>query len=192
MINKEMMSQFSIFSCIPNNHLEEVASDCNVLELKDGDVIFHQHEAAVNIYGVLEGEVELSIVFKERVLKTDISYEESVITRVETREKPIIVDTLGPREIISWSSFVKPCITSATARCVGDTRVFSLPVSPLKALFEKNPSTGYCFMEKLSETISYRLNNRTDKLIESWGEAFGSNKTDMNLERRKSVSSQPL
>jgi hypothetical protein len=39
-------------------------------------------------------------------------------------------------------------------------------------MFEQNPALGYVFMEKLAEIISQRLQKRTDKLIEAWGEAF--------------------
>jgi len=61
---------------------------------------------------------------------------------------------------------------SKTSSCSIPTRIFSIRATNLKAMFEQNPALGYVFMEKLAEIISQRLQKRTDKLIEAWGEAF--------------------
>ncbi len=189
MLNKEILSEFDIFSDLDQDYLEAIAKHGELLDFKANDVIFHQDEEAANIYGVLEGEVELCLIFKDKILKTDIRYEESISTRVEIIEKPIIVETIGPREVFSWSSFVKPGRTTTVARCYDNSRIFSIPAIHLRALFQKEPSLGYSFMEKLCQIISYRLEHRTEKLIESWGEAFGVDRIEMNQERRKSVGS---
>ena len=42
---------------------------------------------ATALYGLLEGEVELSILFRDRVLKAEVRYEEYVHKREEIIEK---------------------------------------------------------------------------------------------------------
>lgn len=172
MLDKGLLDGFSIFSEIPQDKLSAIAERCELLEFKSDEVIFEQGEVAKNLYGVLEGEVELSFVFQDRVLKADIEYEESVQARFEVLEKPIVVDTLGPGDVFGWSALVSPRQLTAMARCSKPTRVFSLPADDLKATYDQDPALGYMIMEKLAEIIAQRLQTRTDKLIETWAEAF--------------------
>ncbi len=59
------------------------------METKVNDVIFRQGDEARDFYGLIEGEVELSLVFKEEFLRLDIRYEESIVAKREIIEKPI-------------------------------------------------------------------------------------------------------
>ncbi len=172
MLNKDILSEFAIFSHVPQDKLAEIAKGCVTLEFKPNDVIFYQDQVAENLYGVLDGEVELSITFKEKRLRTDIKYEKSIQTRKETVERPIVFRTIGPGKIFAWSSFVRPKIMTSTARCSKKSRIFSLSAAHLVAMFEKDAALGYLFMTRLSEIISQRLKTRTKKLIEAWGETY--------------------
>ena len=42
-------------------------------------------------------------------------------------------------------------------------------------MFEEDPALGYVIMKKMSDIISKRLKKRTEKLIETWVEAFDVN-----------------
>jgi hypothetical protein len=58
------------------------------------------------------------------------------------------------------------------AVCSEDSRVIAVPADALQAMFDKDHTLGYTIMKRLSAIIASRLRNRTDKLIETWGEAF--------------------
>ncbi len=176
MQDKVILSAFEIFSHVFQDRLGEIAQECDVLEFKSYDIIFNIDEPAKNFYGVLDGEVELSLVLKDRIVKLDIEYEESILKQVEILERPIVIDMIGPGEVFGWSSLISPGRWTSTARCSMPTRVFSFSAVNLKAIFDKSPEKGYFFMEKLCEIISNRLTNRTDSLIESWGQAFDVDK----------------
>jgi hypothetical protein len=47
-----------------------------------------------------------------------------------------------------------------------------LPAAELRAMFEANTALGYMIINKMSDIISKRLKKRTEKLIETWVEAF--------------------
>lgn len=47
-----------------------------------------------------------------------------------------------------------------------------LPAADLRMMFEADNALGYVIMKKLSDIISKRLQKRTEKLIETWVEAF--------------------
>lgn len=172
MMDKAILSEFKFFSGVDSDKLSAIAEKCDVAEFKADDLIFQRDESADTLYGVLDGEVELSLIFRDKILKTDIQYEESILARIEIMEKPIAVDKIGPGEILGWSALVSPRQWSANARCATPAKIFSLPAADFKSMLDQDPSMGYLIMERVSEIISQRLENRTDKLIETWGETF--------------------
>jgi len=174
-MKKELFNGIPIFADIPQEHLLEIVQWGKVLEFDLNETIFHVGENAFDLYSVVSGEVELSLVVRDELLKTDIQYEESIQTHIETIEKDIIVDSIKPGEIFGWSALIKPRLFTTTAKCSKSARIISLPADKLKAIFNKNPQVGFVFMERLAEIISQRLKNRTDKLIEGWSQAFDVN-----------------
>ena len=172
MLDKELLKVFPIFSEFPQEHLSEMAQWGKVLEFDLNQTIFQDGENAFDLYGVVDGKVELSLMVRNELLKTDIQYEESIQTHIETVEKDIIVDSIEPGEIFGWSALIKPRRFTTTAKCSKSAKIVSLPADQLKAIFDKNPQIGYVFMEQLAEIVSQRLRNRTEKLIESWSQAF--------------------
>jgi CRP-like cAMP-binding protein len=70
---------------------------------------------------------------------------------------------------------VGPGRRTVNATCLAAARIFALPASELSAMFEEDPSLGYVIMKKMSDIISKRLKKRTEKLIETWVEAFDVN-----------------
>lgn len=145
------------------------------MEYKADDVIFRFDEPAIHLYGVLEGEVNLSVVFKDKVLKTEIEYEEAIQASMVEEEKSIIVDTVLPGQIFGWASLVGPGRRTVTAHCTEVSRVIALPAAELRMMFEADNALGYVIMKKMSDIISKRLKKRTEKLIETWVEAFDVN-----------------
>ncbi len=174
MFNKEDLKKFSFFSDIPDGKLDEIFSFCETESYKKDDLIFSQNDKAEKLYGVIQGNVELSILFQEKALKTEMDYEEAVYKSVEVIDRPIVVGNIISGEIIGWSSFTKSLKMSATAKCIEDCMIFSIPTEKIVNLFQKDPGLGYPLMTKMCEVISNRLYSRTDILIEAWGEAFNS------------------
>lgn len=176
MIEKKLLDNFAVFSDIPTENLMEVAQFGEILEFSAGQTIFEDGENASDLFGVLDGEVELGITVKDKFLKADIQYEEALQTRIETIESVIIVESIDPGEIFGWSAFINPRLYTSDATCSQPARIISLPADELKSIFNQNPQVGFVFMERLSEIISQRLRNRTAKLVESWSQAFDVNR----------------
>jgi len=172
MAAKNLLTGFSFFSDIDSGTLETISKKSEILEFKAGDVIFHHEAPSTHFYGLLEGEVDLILVFKDKVLKTDIEYEEAIHATMVDEEKAIIVDTVAPGQVFGWSSIVGPGKRTVTAECSEPSRVISIPADELRAMFEKDHTLGYLVMRRLSDIIAKRLRNRTEKLIETWGEVF--------------------
>ncbi|MBW2605997.1 MAG: cyclic nucleotide-binding domain-containing protein [Deltaproteobacteria bacterium] len=176
-MEKRILTEFDIFSDISQDTIAAITEKCTILEFGENDIIFHQDELAQTFFGVVEGEVELDLVYKEKVLKSQIiDYEKAIVSKYEIQERPIVTDIIGQGDVFGWSAFFTDGLWTSTARCSKQTKLFSLPVSDLMAMFEKDNNLGYVFMTKLAGIIVDRLHHRTDKLVEVWGEAFETHK----------------
>jgi CRP-like cAMP-binding protein len=149
-MGKNVLASFKFFSEVAPETLEMIAQKTEMLEFGPDDVIFKFDEPAKHLYGLLEGEVDLSIVFTDKVLKTEIEYEESIQASMVDEEKSIVIDTVAPNQIFGWASLVGPARRTVTAGCTENCKV----------------------VKKLSDIIAKRLKVRTGKLIETWVEAF--------------------
>ena len=172
MPDQNLLSGFKFFSEVDPKTLDVMAQKAEILDLKSEDVVFRFEEPAEHFYGLLEGEVELSLVFKDKVLKTDIEYEEAIQSRMVDKEKLIVVDTVLPGQVFGWASLVGPGKRTVTALCSESSRIVALAAVELRSMFEQDHTLGYIIMKRMSAIISKRLKNRTDKLIETWVEAF--------------------
>ena len=172
MTDKNLLSDFKFFEGVQSDYLEAISRLGEVVEYDSGDAIFHFDEPAIYLYGLIEGEVDLSVVFRDKVLKTEIEYEEAIQASVVEKEKSIVVDSVYPGQVFGWASLVGPARRTVSAHCVQSSRILSLPAAELRTMFDANPSLGYVIMNKMSDIISKRLKNRTEKLIETWVEAF--------------------
>jgi CRP-like cAMP-binding protein len=176
MLEKELLKGFPIFYDIPQEHLSEISQVGKFSNFDLSQTIFQDGENAFNLFGVVDGEVELSITVRDKILKANIKYEEYVQTHFETIENDIIVDSIEPGEVFGWSALINPRLYTTTAKCSKPSIIMSLPADKLQAIFNKNSQLGYLFMVRVSEIISRRLRNRTNRLIEGWSQAFDVNR----------------
>ena len=172
MAGKNPLAGFKFFNEVKPETLESIARMGEIIEYKAGETIFRFDEPAIHLYGVITGEVDLSVVFKDKVLKTEIEYEEAIQTSMVEEEKSIVVDSVLPGQVFGWASLVGAGRRTVTAQCEQASRVIVLPATELKTMLEADNALGYVIMKKLSDIISKRLQKRTDKLIETWVEAF--------------------
>ena len=172
MTGKNPLAEFKFFNEVKPDALESIARIGKISKYKAEEVIFRFDEPATHLYGVMEGEVGLSVVFKDKVLKTEIKYEEAIQASIVEEEKSIVIDSVLPGQVFGWASLVGAGRRTVTAQCSQASRVFVLPATELKTMFETDNALGYVIMKKLSDIISKRLQKRTEKLIETWVEAF--------------------
>ncbi len=175
MLEGDRLAGFGVFSSLTPEQRGAIASLCTVREFGAGEEILVQDAPATHLYGLLAGEADLVLRVTEKILKTSIDYEEALTVEHEILERPIVVDVLRSGDVVGWSSLLNPPATlTATARCRRPCEVFSVPGQALLDLFERNPQLGYHFMSRLVMVISQRLRHRTEKLTETWVQAFGS------------------
>lgn len=171
----DSLQSFSIVAGMPPETLAAIAAAAEIKTFDAGEVIFEEGETATELYGLLSGEVTLSLVFQDRVLKADVRHEEYVHKRVEIVDKEMVFETVPPGHVFAWSALIAPHQLTSTARCSEPSQVLVVPAEALEAVFDEAPQAAALFMRRLAEVIAQRLRHRTDKLIASWHEAFGEN-----------------
>ncbi|HDR14287.1 MAG TPA: cyclic nucleotide-binding domain-containing protein [Desulfobacteraceae bacterium] len=173
----KMLEHVDFFRGIAPNALNVIAGAGSKREYFPDTVIFSEGEAPDSLFGLLEGVVELSILFTERLFKTDeLRYEEAIRSGFEENEIQIVVDEINPGEIFGWSALAGIEKRTATARSTGPVQAFEIPALELRRLFGEDPILGFTLMERLNKVIASRLDERTQRLVESWTEAFGTSK----------------
>lgn len=170
------LSQFHFFSDISRDRLAEIESFGIVQDFARGDIVFRDNEPARNLYCLNEGEINLSLTFREDVVTRDIKYEEYRHTNVETQEKAVVIEKVKSHEIFGWSALVEPERMTATAVCETDCRIILIPASELKRIFGTDPQLAYHLTSRISSLIAGRLKSRTDKLVEAWCALFEAEK----------------
>ena len=172
MSDKNILQGFKFFSELTPEALDKLASKSAQLKFDSDDIVFRFDEPAEYFYGLIEGEVELTLVFTDKVLKTEIEYEQAVHARMVDQERQIVVDTVYPAQVFGWASIIGRGKRTVTARCTEPSRAFAIPAAEMMAMFDDDHTMGYLLMRRMADIISKRLKNRTEKLIETWVEAF--------------------
>jgi CRP-like cAMP-binding protein len=93
MLDKNLLAKFKFFADVSDDKLSAIAQLGNLLDFKAGEIIFRFGDSSDNLYGVVNGEVELILVYRDKLLKADITYGEvpdptpgrgEVVVRVRT------------------------------------------------------------------------------------------------------------
>jgi CRP-like cAMP-binding protein len=169
------LDRFEFFEGLPPADRDAIAGMAEVREYAPNTLIFQDGDPADAIYGLLEGTVELSLLFRDRVLKTDeVKYEEAIRARFEDKDTPIILDEIQAGEVFGWSALAGLERRAAAARAAAAVQAFAIPAGALRKRFVENPALGLTIMERLNRVIAARLAERTERLVEAWSEAFGT------------------
>jgi len=140
MVSPEALRFFPLFANQDTEMLAQIAMLAEEKIVKAGQQLFFEGEVAKSLYLVLDGSVILTMNMGE---KGDQKVEE--------------LEPLGKREVIGWSSIVKPHIYKMGAYTNQDSRLIHFNGEKLRNLFDENPSFGYYFIQKIAEVIGERL-----------------------------------
>jgi len=176
MIDQAILSRFGFLAGLPAGKLAGIAAASRLLSFESSTVIFRAGDEADTLYGIIEGEVELSLEVLEKNLEAEVEFEEAVHLRVKEKASQISVDTARPGHVFGWSALTGRRRRTVTATCSLPTKVAAIPAPNLTAMCEEDQSLGYVLMKRLVDIIMKRLDNRSQRLIEVWVETFGVSK----------------
>jgi CRP-like cAMP-binding protein len=87
-----------------------------------------------------------------------------------SRRGPTRVLTVGPGEVLAWSSILGDQSMTVTATVVAPAELISIPASSLKELCAADHEIGYAIMERMAVALSRRLLATRLQLLDMFAE----------------------
>jgi CRP-like cAMP-binding protein len=131
-------------------HLEQIAKLARVRDFHDAEVVFRQGDAAQHIYLVVYGNVSLEICAAGAGCKQIL--------------------TLGPGELLGWSSVLEQTCYTARARALEATRLVEINVAQLLTMCNHDPQFGYELMHRTALALAKRLSATRMQLLNVYGD----------------------
>ena len=130
------MRELSFFRGLGDDQLRLLTDLATPVEFPSGTLIFSECEPATDFYVIISGCVFLEICGPQ---------------------KCTTILTLGPGELLGWSTLLGSSHLTATARCQEATRAFVLAGPEVNAKVDLNPRLGHELMRCVAYSISQRL-----------------------------------
>ena len=128
-------------------HYIRLLSDCAMDSRFEKDqVIFHAGETANRFYLIESGKVVLE-------------------SGEHNDGAQVIIDTIGPGDLLGWSWIFPPYIWHFTARAAEPTRSIFFYGTILREDRDKDPTLGYELFKRMSEVMMRRLQRARDQMI---------------------------
>jgi CRP/FNR family cyclic AMP-dependent transcriptional regulator len=118
-------------------HLEQIANIAELCDFDECDIVCQEGDVAESIYLVVFGRLVLEICTPESGCKQIVS--------------------VGPGEMLGWSSLSDHRRMAATARVTEKTRLARIDGTKLLAICDEDPRFGYEFMRRTMLTLAKRL-----------------------------------
>lgn len=122
---------------MPREVLEQLAAESTTRKMSAGEVVFREGSNNDNLYLVRSGRLALEMNVPGRGL--------------------VRILTLGPGEMVGWSSLLSQGKMTANAVVVEDTEVVVAPTDKLRELSETNRDFGFHLMRQMADALSKRL-----------------------------------
>jgi CRP/FNR family cyclic AMP-dependent transcriptional regulator len=149
MTGTEPLTDFALFAGLSDAQRALVAQAARDVEFPAGTRLFEEGQPAYGCWLIRSGRVSLA-------------------TSVPGRGQ-VVVQTLGPGEILGWSWLVSPRLWHLTATAVDETTAIELDTERLRVLAEEDPALGYPLALGLFEVLLMRLQSTRARLLDLYG-----------------------
>jgi CRP-like cAMP-binding protein len=133
-------------------HVEQIAKISRLRDCRENDVVFRQGDAAGYLYLVVHGNVSLEICAAGTGCKQ--------------------IFTVGPGELLGWSSVLEQLSYIARARALENTRLIEINVTQLLSICEQDPQFGFKLMREVAMSLAKRLSATRMQLLDVYGASY--------------------
>lgn len=120
------------------NHLSAICAEAIEMDFQPGEIILREREPAFHAYLLTRGKVGIQ-----------------VHSRSTGRE--VLIDTLGPGELLGWSWLFAPFCWHLQARAIEPTHALMLDGASLMVRCEEDHDLGYALMKRATQTLIRRV-----------------------------------
>lgn len=149
-----MLADYPPLSALDGQALELMASFARLEQFDAGQRILRTAEPADTLYVVRHGRVAIEMP--------------------SSRGGSIVIETLGPGEVLGVSWMLPPYRLSFDARCMDQCGVIAIDAAALRDACDADPSLGYGLYKELSGVVRERLQAARMQLLDLYGDAHGA------------------
>jgi CRP/FNR family transcriptional regulator, cyclic AMP receptor protein len=148
------LSLSEMFDNLTHTQLELVASICEPVNYKKGDVLFEENDASDELYIISNGGVEILIN------PSFVGLEEGLDS--------IVLTEMRRGQVLGEVALVDQGLRTATARVNEDnTHLLRIPRKRLMLLCDTYPELGYKLMKNLAADLALKMRN-TDLIVRQY------------------------
>ena len=142
----KLISQQPFFKDLLPHQIQLLADSAMAMKFNAGDAILAAGSPANRFYLILEGTVALESEVTERA--------------------KVLIQTLGPGEVLGWSWLFPPYYIHFSARALVDTRTLFFYGTRLREQCDQDHDLGYELMKRIAEVATESLRATQQRLSE--------------------------
>lgn len=134
-MSTNLLARIDLFSDLPEEELDRILSKLDVVNLKSGEILFHEGDPGDHMYIVVSGDLE--------------------ILMAPNTDNELILNRIPPGEYIGEMSIVTGAPRTASVRAHGDVSLLCMSRPQLKDLLHQHPQMA----STMVNVLSHRLDN---------------------------------
>jgi len=147
----DLLAKHHFFQGLNAEDLKFLAGCASNVHFDAGQYLLREGEEAERFYAIRDGTVAVEIHVPDR--------------------GPVVVQTIGPGEILGWSWLFPPFRWQFDARARGEVRATVFDGACVRKKCDTNPALGYEMMKRLAYLVSQRLEATRVQLLDLYGSA---------------------
>ena len=142
---KHLLGCHPFFAGMKPEHLEIIAQGATKTAFSVGDFLFVEGEPANHFYLISSGRIALEAH--------------------EPADGTILLQTIGPGDVLGWSWLFAPYVWHFRARAAEPVKLISLNAAHLLIVAEENRDFGYELMKRVAQVLIRRLQTTRRQLL---------------------------
>lgn len=144
----ESLAGFRLLERLSNAQVQTLAQAAHEVSFPDAQVIFREGSPARGCWLLRTGEVAL--------------------TAAAPGAAPVVLQTLGPGDVLGWSWLTEPAQWLFTATARGAVTAIELDTDRVRAAAEADPGLGYALTQGLLDAALSRLQSTRARLLDMY------------------------
>jgi len=153
MINIDFLDKVQIFQGLNHEQLAKILEFCEQAEFEAGSKLFKQGEEAVDLWIVIEGQV-------------DLRYDAAGNSASQANT----ISSISKAGALGWSSFTSPNKYRLSGVCADKPcKLIKVKRQGLRQLFETDPAMGYAVISNVAAVVATRFHEFQEEFVRQRG-----------------------
>ena len=146
---EQILANQAFFKGMNETYLLMLADHASFVSYKTGQFVFNQNEEADTFYLITEGKIALEVI--------------------TVSQGPLVIQTLGPNELLGWSWLFPPYRWHFDAIASVDSKAIAFDGKWLRQKCKEDPELGHELMQRIAQVLVQRLQATRLQLLDVYG-----------------------